>query len=928
MTVMKRFYLDWSQPALPQAAEHLARRFGQADALDFGSLIVAVPGRRAGRRLLELLVELAERRNVPIIPPRTVTLGELPELLYRAQKTFASHFVQQLAWVKAIREAGDKVRRLIAPTASQEASLTEWLSLGDLLGRVHRELAADDQDFANVAKCRWKGFREKDRWNALAAVQKAYLNILDGLNLWDMQTARLVAIRHRECQTDKEIVLIGTVDLNQTQRLMLDQVADRVTSLIFAPDSMADRFDEHGCILPQKWLGTPLPLPDASIESADSPADQAAAVVRRMAGFAGQYRSDEIVIGVPDERLVPVISRYLEPCGVRSRYGPGESIARSEPFRLLSDLAQYLETRQFAAIAAFVRHPAMHDWLAAAGLSNDWLTALDSYQSKRLPGDHSVLSELASSRVSNLAQLAVHLQRLIQPFTGKAQSVAAWSQALGNFLAEAFGHRTWNRGAEPDRTVIEACETLRDVLTELAEAPAALAPPISGSEAVQIVLRLAEGNSIPALADPDAVEMLGWLELPLDDAPVAIVTGMNEGIVPSSLNADLFLPNGLRHAIGLEDNERRAARDAYSLALLAQSRPRVHLIAGRRSIDGDPLMPSRLLFACDDRSMADRVMRLFQESNVAAATGSLGSLRPGQAVSTFSDPPKPGPLAQPVESMSVTGFRDYLACPYRYYLRHVLRLEAVSDTAEELDPSNFGTLAHEVLEEFGRSETAASTDPAEIAAFLDAELDRRAGRNYDKPLAAVSIQIEQLRLRLHAFAQWQAAWAGRGWQIEQVERGGDERQGKLEVDGKPMFLRGRIDRIDFHPATGRRVVFDYKTSDSPKDPDKLHRDSEGDWIDLQLPLYRHLAAGLGIEGPIQLGYIPLPKAGIVTEAIAPWSESELADADRTAFEVVRKVRKGEFWPRASEPPAFSEDFAAICRDGQFTAPPLAEEDSP
>ena len=45
------------------------------------------------------------------------------------------------------------------------------------------------------------------------------------------------------------------------------------------------------------------------------------------------------------------------------------------------------------------------------------------------------------------------------------------------------------------------------------------------------------------------------------------------------------------------------------------------------------------------------------------------------------------------------------------------------------------------------------------------------------------------------------------------------------------------------------MIFDYKSSDTRQDAGARRIASSGEWIDLQLPLYRHLAAGLGIEGP-------------------------------------------------------------------------------
>jgi hypothetical protein len=44
----------------------------------------------------------------------------------------------------------------------------------------------------------------------------------------------------------------------------------------------------------------------------------------------------------------------------------------------------------------------------------------------------------------------------------------------------------------------------------------------------------------------------------------------------------------------------------------------------------------------------------------------------------------------------------------------------------------------------------------------------------------------------------------------------------------------------------------------------------------------------------------------------------LRNALQTACEVVRRVRRQEFWPPAAEPPAFSDDFAGICQDRVLT----------
>ena len=145
------------------------------------------------------------------------------------------------------------------------------------------------------------------------------------------------------------------------------------------------------------------------------------------------------------------------------------------------------------------------------------------------------------------------------------------------------------------------------------------------------------------------------------------------------------------------------------------------------------------------------------------------------------------------------------------------------------------------------------------------------------------------------------------------------------VDDLPMYLRGRIDRIDRHRATGEIVIFDYKTGESANKPEKTHRRRD-DWVDLQLPLYRHLVRFVEEQfadvdpATVRLGYIVIPKSlDAIGHHLAEWTADDLAEADETAREVIRNIRAGIFGPPNGPPPAFFEEFAAICLDGQFGA---------
>lgn len=276
-----------------------------------------------------------------------------------------------------------------------------------------------------------------------------------------------------------------------------------------------------------------------------------------------------------------------------------------------------------------------------------------------------------------------------------------------------------------------------------------------------------------------------------------------------------------------------------------------------------------------------------------------------------------------IDAMTVTEFGWYLRCPFRYWLKYVRRLREVEDKAVELDALQFGNLTHTVLQRFGEdSYFADSTDAERIAGCLEELLADSARADFGpNPLPAIRIQLARLRDRLRAFSRHQARRRLEGWKIHRCEFELPEAT-YLEIpDQPPMRIKGKIDRIDLNERDGSWMIIDYKTSEAGKTPDKTHkaaRSSGRVWDDLQLPLYRHLAAQHGYAGPIQLAYMNLPKKS-EQEAlhVARWSPADLDDAIGTARDVVRNIRAGRFEMAEDYPARFEDAFANICQTRVF-----------
>ena len=952
-----RHFLDWEKPALTAAADYLIRRYAHGDQLDMSKVILVFPGRRASRRMLELLVQRGGGKWPALIPPRMVTFTRFPEMLYPQKQKLADDLTQLLVWRKALYAIPSWEIKEALPNRPPEDSVPAWMALCESLRKQHNELAGEGLEFDEVyEKLMQSGDTEEaNRWKALRRIQSEYLVQMDELKLWDRQAARLVAVDMNECRTDSDIVLIGTVDMNRIIRKMLDQVSDRVTALIHAPESEADSFDEHGCVKADVWENRPLNIEPAKTRFTGTPIEQAHAAMKELSSSNGLYRADDITIGVADDTMVPTLLQAMADAGIAGHWPVGMHIAETRPFRLLQALALHIASARddmpadFATLNDLVRHPDVNQWITtylAATLSDEeaydrmgmWLSELDQYIADHLqvtPGEmlgkaprriivaelcravemlsrclvaDAYTAESAGSAVGRLrSQKTQPVNRARQRTLDEMGDVLAssltqqleqrrplseWAEGAVRVLATIYGERELHSESAADRGIVECVTKLQDLNEQLQRIPIAVLPLCTASQSLQLLLKQIAVEIIPPEPNDDAVELLGWLELTLDDSPVLILTGFNEGKVPESMNSDAFMPNSLRTRLDLTDNRRRYARDAYALTSILKSRRKVVLITGRTDVQGNPLAPSRLWFAADPASIPDRVHRFYDPGYVAddgvvevagAAESDVLPRLSGFAVPCPIDVP-----AAPVE-IPVTAFREYIQCPYRYFLRRELRLRNVEDDVRELNAPVFGSLMHDVLKSFGESAVREALNVEAIETFLFQELHREALGKFGRSRSAtVSVQLKMLESRLSAFARWQVDSLRDGWRIAYTERD-LTCEDFADIHNRPVKLIGRVDRIDRKESTGEWRVLDYKTSEAADPPNRTHRKKD-EWVDLQLPLYRLLVRSIPIKGDVHLGYIQLPgDLSKVGYEPATWTDSELLQAEQIARTVAADI---------------------------------------
>ena len=915
-----RHFLPWDRPWLPQVAAWLARDFDGGGPLDLSATLAIVPTRQSARRLREALAEYAAARGTAVFPPQTHTPDTL---LATGAAGAATRMESLLAWTEVLRRVELDAVAAVFPVAPAQRDFTWAWRIAEKFFQLQTQLMEGGLAFADVATRVPADFPERERWAQLALLEEMQVAALAACGRREPHAARRDWARPAAVPPGiRRIVLLALPDPLPAALELLAMWAREVPveAVIFAPPEESDAFDACGRPLSSAWSGRTVELRDfeqSVIACPDSVGEAERATV-----LAARYPEPDglIALGIADPDVVSPLERELSRASIAA-YNPEGRPHKTGGFHaLLTALAALARDPNFAAVATLARCPEMFGFLGACVgetySTGEFLAQLDDLHGRNLPADLAVAIAAAGDDGSPLAAglRAIEAVRVVL-VRGEFPHNAITALTL------IFGGRRLNLADGGEAGLADAFEAWRGVMRECDAARTNFPDPSTG-DWWEIALRMFGESRRAEEKPPGALELQGWLELLWEDAPHLIVAGFNDGLVPDAVVGDAFLPESLREILGLKTNAARFARDAYLLQAMAQSRAsagRLDLLFARNSAAGDPLRPSRLLLRCADAELPARVAFLFRP--VEATRPNLPWSRAWKMAPRRTPPPT---------RVAVTGLRAWLACPFRFYLSHVLKMEPVDPFKAELDARDFGTLCHTALEAMGRAPALRDcTDEETLREFLVAELDRvaraRFGRNPALPLV---VQLESARQRLGKVAAIQAQARAEGWVSERIEWPFTLNLGGLEV-------RGKIDRVDRHEGTGALRVLDYKTSDAATPPQKSHLRaprSEDDakppwlramsggreqiWADLQLPLYLRALAAEFPGTPLSGGYINLPKAAGDT-ALALWPELDEAlreSADTCADGVAAAIRAGEFWPPADLASA-RDPFGALFHHG-------------
>jgi RecB family exonuclease len=251
-----------------------------------------------------------------------------------------------------------------------------------------------------------------------------------------------------------------------------------------------------------------------------------------------------------------------------------------------------------------------------------------------------------------------------------------------------------------------------------------------------------------------------------------------------------------------------------------------------------------------------------------------------------------------------------LSCPCRFLLENLLKIRELPEIEAGLDPRERGQLLHEVLARFttafqGILEADQAWDHQRARELLQ-EAARRAlaplsfdlhwQAEADRWLGEAGLLWEWLRLERERF---EAGWRWQGSEVAFQD---------LKDRDWPFSLRGRIDRLDYHPEQADLVVWDYKSGEIPKKGKVLDDREESQLPCYLLAVQQGRVSVLPAAARLRAGFIGLKSSrshhlkhedfGATPEK---WREAALAFADRVT-DLGRRLAAGDFRPAPTPAP--------------------------
>ncbi len=383
-----------------------------------------------------------------------------------------------------------------------------------------------------------------------------------------------------------------------------------------------------------------------------------------------------------------------------------------------------------------------------------------------------------------------------------------------------------------------ARDRLTDLLAETNLADLSDPGPTVPLHRFSMILSRLQQARYPAVNRSGGIHVIGLLETRSLRFEAVIMPDVNEGYLPRRSEKDLFLNTSVRRSLALPSPEDREALFGIYFRQVLAGAHRSYLSYVRSP----------------DRPLRSRYLEEFLLSH--PHSGGPADFTPDSVRVRVVGGAKAQPVlrSEPVPkdaftlgklagmTFSPSSIRQYLECPYRFFLEKVCGLRETPWPSDELPGWLKGEVFHAAVKSLYEScpHEELFRDSATHFRFLSDQVNRVA-RNWD-PYRLIPVQVFALRTwieKLKAFSENEVSLFRDGWRIV-----GLEQEVSAEL-GSGYRIKGKIDRLDQRDGWTR--IVDYKTGALPMRKACRLSTARPGFTGIQLPVYALLASASGLN---------------------------------------------------------------------------------
>ncbi|MBE0432139.1 PD-(D/E)XK nuclease family protein [candidate division WOR-3 bacterium] len=825
------------QPFLRVLAGYVKERFGSR-APDFSDVLMVFPSQRNKFYFRRYLLETAGRPG--IMPPVMKTLDELVEYCYECLGGKPGMVLHGIERNLLLKSTIDRLK----VEFWKDLPFLRFVAVGNRFLDFIDEMAQERVTFESIERETELGhYPEKYVQNELPVLKRIYEEYRDALKQSgyqdpvDVNTTSLERFDAACLERNRHVMICGLAATTAVEAGLIEKILCGLPSELVLhscrPDELEGMNDPGkpfyihnkllrgmGVDIPRiGWLrGESVAEPVVHVKELKSETQQTLHLHSVISACAAKYQDlRRIGIVLADESIMYSVRETLRICGIPYNLSAGLPIAQSVLYSLLGQLYEVIRSDyHYEEFFAFIRHPLFKNAVMNGQTLRPLIYGLENFMiAQRL--NFFERDRVYEDRFDPLIGL-VHrgISRALADLP-----LQYYVEGLLDYLNELLGYNKPLLETNPPDI-----SELFDQLHRLSALRMAAQIPARGADMLEFILSVLEGQRYRVEGDPmRGVQIIGSLEARNLDFDCLIVPSMNEGVFPRRSEKDMFINQEVRGRVGLPVTQERENLYYYYFTALLKGKREVYLS----------------YVAEQDKEVASRFINLalpnIARDNAQAKLAATAFKTARRAVNKSPDISKG--LYQYLQNsgLSPTALSDYRKCPYRYFLRFILRISEPDEITEEPGPAEWGEIVHGALKQFYKirfPDGFVEKDLDRATAAMDEELDEALRRNRNlarKPHASARLDLNLYKRRMRNFLKREIERFHEGFAIHRsvLEK---KAVHHLAINAAQVVFSGYIDRVDV--LDGKYYIIDYKTG---KIPERKNFEIGDDFNEFQLPLY-------------------------------------------------------------------------------------------